>query len=394
MTAFVSDILLDLYACPAEPQRWPALLDRLCHNLGARSAAFQMFRNKNGVLDQIWAVRDSYSLEHAAQHDALVNNSANPRLDLNQAGGLEPHRILQDGDYIPRDNQRFVALRDRLRKIGLGESITLGLMGAGGHPFALILHRAYGDGRAFTREDHKLLLELAPHFDRAMQLAGTLERNRQDSEQSDQILDALNLPLLVCDGMRRIEWANDAARQIMDQSPHFLRSLGEKLLLQDRAEADRLDQLLRVSGNDGDPERANIRTIALGHGSAEEMHIMVRPLGEGQPDGQLRHLLLLKEPRRCPVIDPQFIAPLFGLTQAESRVASSLCSGHTLREYALQRGIAEGSARNQLKQALFKTGSPRQADLVRQICQSVLTQLTPPTRSAGPVRPAPGRKPH
>jgi DNA-binding CsgD family transcriptional regulator len=42
-----------------------------------------------------------------------------------------------------------------------------------------------------------------------------------------------------------------------------------------------------------------------------------------------------------------------------------------VKDFAAYRGIAEGTARMQLKSALSKTGVGRQADLVRQVCQSL-----------------------
>ena len=54
-----------------------------------------------------------------------------------------------------------------------------------------------------------------------------------------------------------------------------------------------------------------------------------------------------------------------GLTVAESALVAALTQGRTLDEHATLRGISLGTARNQLKQALAKTGTSRQADLVR-----------------------------
>jgi DNA-binding CsgD family transcriptional regulator len=56
---------------------------------------------------------------------------------------------------------------------------------------------------------------------------------------------------------------------------------------------------------------------------------------------------------------------LLGVTAAEASLVAALAQGKTLERHAAQRGISIGTARNQLKQALAKTGTTRQADLVR-----------------------------
>ena len=56
---------------------------------------------------------------------------------------------------------------------------------------------------------------------------------------------------------------------------------------------------------------------------------------------------------------------LFGLTQAEVQLAHALAAGKDLDEIALARGCTRNTVRNQLKQVFSKTGTHRQAELVR-----------------------------
>jgi DNA-binding CsgD family transcriptional regulator len=81
--------------------------------------------------------------------------------------------------------------------------------------------------------------------------------------------------------------------------------------------------------------------------------------------------LALCSPGTAPRIDAFEVASLFGLTTAEATLTAHLVGGMTVKDYAAHRGIAEGTARMQLKSALAKAGVGRQADLVRQVCQSL-----------------------
>ena len=65
----------------------------------------------------------------------------------------------------------------------------------------------------------------------------------------------------------------------------------------------------------------------------------------------------------------------FCLTSAEARLAAALAEGASLKDYAASAGIAEGTARVQLKSVFAKTGTHRQAQLVAlfwRLAQSVL----------------------
>jgi DNA-binding CsgD family transcriptional regulator len=58
---------------------------------------------------------------------------------------------------------------------------------------------------------------------------------------------------------------------------------------------------------------------------------------------------------------------LFGLSRAEARLARALCHGDSVKEYALDQGLLLPTVRTQLSAILHKTGTERQATLVRLI---------------------------
>jgi len=62
----------------------------------------------------------------------------------------------------------------------------------------------------------------------------------------------------------------------------------------------------------------------------------------------------------------------FSLTPTESRVASALFKGMTVKDYAFTAGIKVSTVRFHLKQIYSKTGAHRQPDLVRILLQNTL----------------------
>src|SRR5690606_33744115 len=65
------------------------------------------------------------------------------------------------------------------------------------------------------------------------------------------------------------------------------------------------------------------------------------------------------------------LARLFELTPALARLAAALAAGRTLAEYAESASITQGTARWHLKELFARTGTSRQADLVRLLLSGV-----------------------
>lgn len=81
-------------------------------------------------------------------------------------------------------------------------------------------------------------------------------------------------------------------------------------------------------------------------------------------------MLVLRDPGRRPIIPGAALAQLFGLTPAESALASELARGASLDDAAAGLGISRNTARTQLQSVFMKTGVNRQGELVRLLLSS------------------------
>lgn len=86
-------------------------------------------------------------------------------------------------------------------------------------------------------------------------------------------------------------------------------------------------------------------------------------------------VLMHDEEERC-APDIQTLEDMFDLTNAEARVVAHLCTGLTLEQSSRQLGVAITTARTHLGRAMEKTGTHRQADLVRLVLRSVPAGLS------------------
>src|SRR5690606_35590809 len=77
-----------------------------------------------------------------------------------------------------------------------------------------------------------------------------------------------------------------------------------------------------------------------------------------------RFIILLTDLDRQPPPSSALLAQVFGLTEAEARIASALTSGLSLTEAADRYGVTRETAKTHLNAIFFKTDTNRQSALV------------------------------
>lgn len=214
----------------------------------------------------------------------------------------------------------------------------------------------------FEAEHLKLYNALAPHLVRAVQLNQRLARAEIGHTSAEAALDRLKQGVLLTDAKARVVFANRAAEALFAAGGLNLR---ERVVhTQVAAEAAALHAAIAACAS---------RTEGGGYIPATR--------GEGRP---LSLLVIAMSapvawlPREAPVAiifitDPDADAApdhvqlqrQFGLTPAESRFVVEISKGDGIGAAAERLGILPGTARTHLHRVLAKTGTKRQAELVR-----------------------------
>ncbi|WP_096702176.1 response regulator [Magnetospirillum sp. 15-1] len=78
-----------------------------------------------------------------------------------------------------------------------------------------------------------------------------------------------------------------------------------------------------------------------------------------------RAALYIGDPDDLPLVPPEQLARLLDLTPSEARLTHSLALGHSVEEAAGLSEVTVSTARSYLKQVFVKTGTARQAELVK-----------------------------
>lgn len=358
-----NDLIAAMYGAVGDNARWTEVLDAVKHRLGVASAVFQRLIAEKDDLVPLINLRDTWSMQEADRHDAWANSPLNPRFrrDTQPKGGEE---IESDQRSIALTSADREALREGLAKCGLGSGFWLGCKTAPDEHTTLIFHRHVGDVRDITDKEEQFLNLLLPHFRQVSRLLTRMDGYEARLSVAEAFMDSTSLALVVCDMNLGIHWMNGAAEAVIHALPQIGQSSG-RLRFRSLEAANAVRAVLE--GRSGD------RCRVIGEQLSDVLHIRVlrRDVAYSRLLARNLALVALCSPGTAPKIAEGEVAELFGLTRAEAALTSHLVGGMTVRDYAVHRGIAEGTARMQLKSALSKVGVGRQTDLVRQVCQSL-----------------------
>jgi DNA-binding CsgD family transcriptional regulator/PAS domain-containing protein len=354
-------LLLDLYACPAEPARWPQVLDRLREATGAASAVVQAFRFERDFGRLLWQATDRRTARVAAPPMATT---ANPRMARHRSlRGLD--RVVTDDELFDRDDPERVALQRQLAQVGIGGFMGMLQRLDGETYLAVALHREAGDGRGFGRGEAVRLQSLAPHLRQAAHLSAQFRQAERGRARLETHLDGLRCGLLLCDSDARVLWMNRSARALTDGTRELMLHGGVLHARQPAATRALRDEIALAGPAP--------RFVAIGDGP-QALHVALRAHGDEAEDGA-SVLVALTRAADAAQVPLEAWCRVLGVTRAEAALVATLVNGGTVEQHALQRGVSAGTVRGQLKQVLAKTGTHRQAELVRLALGSAVTHL-------------------
>jgi DNA-binding CsgD family transcriptional regulator len=224
------------------------------------------------------------------------------------------------------------------------------------------------DGRADDETRRRMSL-LVPHVRRAVLIGRVIEQRTAQAASLADSLDGLSAGMFLVDGSGRVAHANVAGHAMLANGG-VLRAVGGRLAASD-VESDRLlrDSILSAAGGDAGVGIKGIAVPLTGHDSERNVaHVLPLTSGARHRAGAAyaataalfvhRATLDLPSP-------PETIAKSYKLTPTELRVLLAIVEVGGVPEVADALGIAETTVKTHLGRLYVKTGSRRQADLVK-----------------------------
>ncbi len=222
----------------------------------------------------------------------------------------------------------------------------------------------------FGRDEERLLSALAPHLQRAVSLNLRLGRIEMEREAAAEMLNQCNHGALLVDAEARILFANALAETLLRQGT-ALTARGGRLAACVPAQTAALRAMI-AGGEEGIPggllslrclDGGNLALLILPL-RAETAWLTQRPAA----------IVFVKDPKESRLPSCDEIRLLFGLTPAQAGLAREILQGDGVQAAAERLGISRATARTHLLEVFQKTGTSRQAELVRVMLQQSLPQ--------------------
>jgi DNA-binding CsgD family transcriptional regulator/PAS domain-containing protein len=360
------DLLAQLYDAVLEPERFPAVMQETISHLRLRGLFFAGFNPSAGLVFHFLEgvpepTRATFLArflrpEHNPFARVLLGRAP---LDLVTTEEVTSQVALPETDFY----------RELLEPSGLHEFIGAILLQDAElvSPFNAFRSR---DDRRFDATDRARLQSLLPHYRRAAQLLWRFSALKNEQRAGQDVLDRLPYGVFLLDGAGRVTACNRAAEEI-------LRRRDGLALMEGKLQATRPDDCAALDRMVADAALTGCHK-GLGSGGAltveraaekPRYEVLVSPCGAapllpafGRPTAAVVFVTDRDRPNEP---DPALLRRMYGLTPTEAKVACGIATGNTPAEVARALGVGLNTVRTHLYRALAKTGTERQADLVR-----------------------------
>lgn len=342
----------------AAPEKWREALAAVMAMLaGSRISLMDIEAGSDRLLGLEQIGHDPAHVKAYSEHYFAVD----PTIATALSG--RPHRSMAVYDHFEKSTRARHEYFDFARACDIGDAVGVTTAEECGRRALLSLQRPL-DAEPYQPEDKSLLELLAPHVQLAKRIQGKLGEAWAAGTELEAAFSLLATAAFILDRDGRIRHLNGAASAMLGRK-FPLASRHGRLALADPKLATAFQNALRDAARESG--RSSALLVRLAPAAAAE--VLVAPL---QPPHA--RTSSWREPLALVVVatgerDKRSIASrmqkLYRLTPAESRVAAALATGQTLEDISCKSGVTEATLRSQLRSIFGKTGTSRQAELVR-----------------------------
>lgn len=338
---------------------WATLMCELVDAFDSTQAALLSQDNRSGVA-QVRAHIAGVSDKALRDYETYYG----PRSPLFHHFKLVPLGVpYTDADYpdqaVYRNSEIY---NDFYRPLDAEHLLGVDLKRSAGLSTYLIVRRSDAAG-FFTTEHSSRFAQLGRHLSRALRFNQLMEDASAASSALEAVLTHLPGAVLVTDAAGRVAYLNPRAERLATSGDGFRIRQGHLHCLHP-ADRNALDRLINRAGNGHPMDEGGTVTLRR-RSSALPLMVEVIPLPASCDSPSARPLVMVRmveHKRRAPAA--QTIACVLDLTPAEAGVVAALCGGESVAEHATRSGISLHTARTLLRNAMAKTETHRQAELV------------------------------
>lgn len=217
-----------------------------------------------------------------------------------------------------------------------------------------------GDGSRFeTAARAAVFAALIPHVQQALHIEQRLHGRVLNAEDAERAADSIQRGLVLLDRGGAVIHANAAAEAILEHSDGLSRR-GGRLRIEETSGRTRLQAAISAAATPGGSTDPAAQWVLCNRPSGKRPYLLhVLPAADG---AVLTVVVDLDLPVKPPA---DVLRRIYGLTRAESDVAVRILGGKGLAPIAEELSVSLTTVRTHLQRIFDKTGTHRQAELVR-----------------------------
>lgn len=364
MSARVAPLLPGIYAAATNPLRWPEVLGAIVRLLdGHKGLLFshQATPEQKGIWVPHRITDEDFRpyVERYHAFDVWMQRG-------HELGVFVPGKVVTGDDLLPR--QEFldsVFYREHLALHDIHD-LCAGILHDGSEHDIPIVHIAIYRPLAkpsFGEADKMLLAALIPHLREATRIGFRTASIERQVVIMQSAVETLSPALVLLDAQGTVVFANSRAQRLLTSNDR-LRVVSGRLIVEGGQQA-KLDALLKAS-----PTGETMFGVLSPSGKPNIWLIRVpMPLGGNSPPDARRPTvaLMIHDSTAIDTIDFEGFAKVHGLTPAEGRLMNLLLQHTALPPVSRELGVSIHTVRSQLRSIREKTGTQRQAELVRML---------------------------
>jgi PAS domain-containing protein len=335
----VGTLIDSFYEAAARPQLWRDLLAQMAAALGAEGCtltpgvASPLRPVCSASMDEGFAAGVAGGWFDGENNVRMARGAKLPQDVKTEAMLFTPWEL----DHLPY-NAEFV------NRFGYRHFAAMLMAKEGPSRLAFSVERLTAQG-PFSEPEIDTLRRLAPHVQRAGQLASRLAERHHDGLMD--AFAAFDCGAVLLDWRGRVRRLNAKAEALM--GPWLTVHLGA--LTAGSKDCDAALQKLIGSAVARGPQRdaAAIGAVAITRPFARPLLVHAAPLTKSAQDlfQQAQAALMIIDPDQDRTPERSTLRQLFGLTVAEAAIAAALSCGRDIDEIAQMRGVLPGTIRNQ-----------------------------------------------
>lgn len=361
----IIEISVRLQAAAMDPLRWADAIETLRAAFGAKYAsATTTTAHAPVALLRETHVGRSPTIQQSALRSALRDHDPRWQWTMHNFGRASASN-LDIGVEQMRNSQAY---KRQLHEQDIEYSLMLSELVDNRMIVALSLDRGHKQP-PFGPCDVASLQALRPLLVKALETQLRLTHCERRQAELSAALGRLPVGIVLIDANKTVQFASQAAAQLLAKGDGLgLRQgrLRADHFAQERALQDSIGQAVRPKPDSGGHEDETL-TVKRSSGR-RDYELLVAPLEtpstEGSADSAAA-FILIRDPETTPPLSWKLVQRLHSVSPAEAKLCVALAEGRALKAYAAQSDISVETARSQLKAAMSKTQTHRQAELIR-----------------------------